>query len=200
MPTDEAYNILGIDPGTTTLGFALLQVKGTSIVRVHDVGHLSLDPKRSHFERLGDIHQFVLNQLFKHKPKELAIEAPFFGKNVQSMLKLGRAQGVVIATAMSQGMSVAEYAPREIKLALTGRGNSSKEQVAAMARSICGPIPEPLSADATDALGVAICHFFRLGNATQRPKAAGSLRQMGGSGKGKNQWSDFLKANPNRLK
>ena len=121
----------------------------------------------------------------EYKPDELAIEAPFFGKNVQSMLKLGRAQGVAIAAALSKNIPFTEYSPRKIKMSITGSGNSSKEQVAAMLVQILGIEKEQKFLDATDALGAALCHYY------QNKKTGAATKTFTG-------WKAFLAENPKR--
>lgn len=188
--------ILGIDPGTTVMGFAIIESQGKETPKLVEMGQLKLDKGRTHFERLLDIHRFILELIKTHAPEELAIEAPFFGKNVQSMLKLGRAQGVVIAAALSCSLPVFEYAPREVKQAITGRGGAAKEQLAAMLMHLMGELPTGLTEDATDALGVAVCHSFRHSGPIGMPKRAAN-KSMGGSKKGKG-WVQFLQQNPER--
>jgi len=188
--------ILGIDPGTTVMGFAVIDGRGKDSPNLVQMGHFKLDTRREHFERLLDIHRFILELIQSHGPAELAIEAPFFGKNVQSMLKLGRAQGVVIAAALSCSIPVFEYAPREVKQAITGRGGAAKGQLAAMLQHLMGELPQGLTEDATDALGVAVCHSFRHSGALGMPKRAEN-KSIGGSKKG-NAWAQFLQQNPER--
>jgi crossover junction endodeoxyribonuclease RuvC len=188
--------ILGIDPGTTIMGFAVIEGQGKGTPSLIQMGQFKLDTRREHFERLLDIHRFVLELIRTHGPAELAIEAPFFGKNVQSMLKLGRAQGVVIAAALSCSVPVFEYAPREVKQAITGRGAAAKGQLAAMLQHLLGELPQGLTEDATDALGVAVCHSFRHSGAIGLPKRTEN-KSLGGGKKG-NAWAQFLQQNPDR--
>ena len=157
--------ILGIDPGTTVMGFGVLLVEG---------------------QRLR------LLEADRHHPDELAIEAQFFGKNVQSMLKLGRAQGVAIAAALQRELAVTEYAPKRVKQSITGNGNATKEQVAAMLLSILGVKELPASTDATDAVAVAVCHHFG-GGGIPGHSAKGRAAKGGG-------WAGFVRANPGRIK
>jgi len=179
--------ILGIDPGTLVMGFAIIEISsgGVSLIMM-DV--LKLSPKRDAYEKLQIIHHKVVELLSEHSPHEFAIEAPFFGKNVQSMLKLGRAQGVAIAAAMQAGIPVTEYSPRKIKQSITGNGNSDKLQVLKMLQRILHFDENPKYYDATDALAVAVCHHFQ-GNAL-----------MDTSAKKLNGWKDFLVKNPQRVK
>jgi len=178
------------------MGFAVVDGRGQDKPNLVQMGHFKLDTRREHFERLLDIHRFILELIKSHDPGELAIEAPFFGKNVQSMLKLGRAQGVVIAAALSCSIPVFEYAPREVKQAITGRGGAAKGQLAAMLQHLMGALPEGLTQDATDALGVAVCHSFRhsaVGGWHGRKENQGLGRRKKGNG-----WEQFLQQNPER--
>lgn len=180
------YRILGVDPGTVALGFAVVEVRPRSR-RVVEIGVLRLAKMPDHAERLATIHRRLTQVIATHQPQFFAIESPFFGKNAQSMLKLGRAQGVCMAAAMGQGLPVTEYAPRKIKQSITGNGNASKEQVAAM---LANEFPLDTSRyleDATDALGVAMCHYYQTrGSIGGGPKFSG--------------WEGFVKANAERVK
>lgn len=180
------------------MGFAIIEARSNRPPIQIEIGQFKLNTKRQHFERLLDIHQFILNLIDTHNPNELAIEAPFFGKNVQSMLKLGRAQGVIIAAALSCKLPVYEYAPREVKQAITGRGGASKEQLAIMLKHIVGDLPLGLTEDATDALGVALCHAFRSARPTELPPKIKN-KAVGGKKKG-NAWENFVHQNPERLR
>lgn len=189
LPTERI--ILGIDPGTTVMGFGVLLEQGNSI-QLLEAGALRFPAGDDHTLKLRAIFNGTLAIVEKHHPDELAIEAQFFGKNVQSMLKLGRAQGVAIAAALYRGIGVTEYAPKRVKQSITGNGNASKEQVAAMLLSILRVPSLPSSTDATDALAVAVCHHFsRLG--VPRSSKSGSTRKGG-------DWSSFVRNNPDRLK
>ncbi len=181
-----SYRILGVDPGTNLLGFAIIQVDGKKISML-EMGVIRLSKFPRHEERLQRIFERLKQVIFTHKPREMAIEAPFYGKNAQSMLKLGRAQGVAIAAAMTSGVDVQEYAPRKIKQAITGNGNASKEQVAAMLENELKLDLSQQLLDATDALGVALCHYHQSRNAV-------------GTGKHYQGWEAFLKDNPGRQK
>ncbi|MDR0207397.1 MAG: crossover junction endodeoxyribonuclease RuvC [Bacteroidales bacterium] len=149
--------ILGIDPGTTVLGFALLEATSPH-GKLLDMGVFRLSKIKEHADKLKSIFEKTLEIIELFQPQVLAIEAPFYGKNPQSMLKLGRAQGVVIAAAMYKGLEVYEYSPRKIKQSITGNGNSSKEQVAAMLQSMNLIQDKKCPLDATDALAAAVCH------------------------------------------
>ncbi|MCL1849966.1 MAG: crossover junction endodeoxyribonuclease RuvC [Bacteroidetes bacterium] len=152
--------ILGIDPGTTILGFALLEASATKNSLI-EIGTFRLSKIKEHADKLKAIFEKTLQLIEHHQPQILAIEAPFYGKNPQSMLKLGRAQGVVIAAAMYKGLEVFEYSPRKIKQSITGNGNASKEQVAAMLQNMNLITENKHSFDATDALAVAVCHHLQ---------------------------------------
>ncbi len=178
--------IMGIDPGTNVMGYGLLGVKlGKPEVIV--MGVIQLSKFESHYLRLHRIFERVTGLAEQYLPDEVALEAPFFGKNVQSMLKLGRAQGVAMAAVLQRDIPVAEYAPRVIKMSVTGNGQASKEQVANMLKHLLKLRDEemPKLLDATDALAVALTHFYETG----KPQVA----------KGPKSWDDFLKKNPDRL-
>lgn len=177
--------ILGIDPGTVVMGFGIIRCCGPRIELV-DAGAVRFPSGDDHTLRLRAIFDATTALIERHLPDELAIEAQFFGKNVQSMLKLGRAQGVAIAAAIQRELAVVEYAPKRIKQSITGNGNATKEQVAAMLHGILGGVSLPGSTDATDALAVAVCHHFN----------NGTLRSQGTKGG----WSAFLRANPDRVR
>jgi crossover junction endodeoxyribonuclease RuvC len=181
--------ILGIDPGTVIMGYGIIRVQGRQIELVKmDV--LKLGAKKDMFERLRLIAETISELIREHAPHEVAIEAPFFGKNVQSMLKLGRAQGVAIAVSMQSGLPVAEYSPRKIKQSITGNGNADKEKVWMMLQQLM-PLKDPLKYfDASDALAVALCHHFSKG-ALPRTKTSKKKKDAG--------WSAYLKNNPERV-
>lgn len=182
----SAKIILGIDPGTLLMGYGVIRVFQGKIT-MQEMHALKLSGKKDNHERLHMIHEKVTALIRHHRPHEFAIEAPFFGKNVQSMLKLGRAQGVAIAAAMSAGIPVTEYSPRKVKQSVTGNGNADKEQVWKMLRQLLNIVEAPQYFDATDALAIAVCHHFQITGALQV------------KGKGMNGWEDFLKKNPHRL-
>lgn len=179
--------ILGIDPGTNVMGYGILGVKGRKPAMIA-LGVMELSKFESHYLRLARIYQRVLGLVEQFLPDELAIEAPFFGKNVQSMLKLGRAQGVAMAAALSRDVPITEYEPRKIKMAITGSGAASKEQVKEMLRRILAIPPENLNGklDATDALAAALCHFYE----SSHPAVPKSV----------NSWKEFIAKNPHRVK
>jgi len=177
--------ILGIDPGTTIMGFGLIKVenKNMSFIQMNE---LKLNKYNDHYVKLKLIFERTIELIDTYHPDEIAIEAPFFGKNVQSMLKLGRAQGVAMAAGLSREVPITEYLPKKIKMAITGNGNASKEQVAKMLQSMLkiGKLPKNL--DATDGLAAAVCHFYNSGKT-----------EIGKSYTG---WSAFVKQNPGKVK
>jgi crossover junction endodeoxyribonuclease RuvC len=179
-----ARRILGIDPGTNILGFAVIEVEGESI-RVLEIGVLHLKEHKEHHEKLREIFLEIQEIIERYLPSDLAIEAPFFGKNVQSMLKLGRAQGVAMAAGMTMGLQITEYSPKKVKQSVTGNGNAAKEQVASMLCTMLSLNPEKLAFDATDALSVAVCHHYQNGRAVSKATSS---------------WKSFIKENPGRVK
>ncbi|WP_240337933.1 crossover junction endodeoxyribonuclease RuvC [Gelidibacter japonicus] len=154
--------ILGIDPGTTIMGFGLIKVVGKNMLFLQ-LNELDLKKYDDHYLKLKLIFERTIELIDTHHPDEIAIEAPFFGKNVQSMLKLGRAQGVAMAAGLSREIPITEYSPKKIKMAITGNGNASKEQVAKMLQSLLGLKTLPKNLDATDGLAAAVCHFYNSG-------------------------------------
>ena len=178
--------ILGIDPGTLLMGYGIIEVNGND-VKMKIMQVLRLSPKKDNYQRLQLIHEKVDELIKKYKPNEFAIEAPFFGKNVQSMLKLGRAQGVAIAAAIQAGLPVAEYSPKKVKQSVTGNGNADKVQVWKMLRELLSLKEEPHSYDATDALAVAVCHHFQTNTV------------LANTGKGLKGWEAYIKNNPGRV-
>jgi crossover junction endodeoxyribonuclease RuvC len=187
-PTTQPTIILGVDPGTVVMGYAILKCTGSTLKMLHmDV--LKLSTKKDVYQRLEMIHDTINEVIKKHQPSVFAIEAPFFGKNVQSMLKLGRAQGVAIAVAMTHGLEVTEYSPKKVKQSITGNGNADKDQVWRMLQTILKLDEKPQYYDATDALAVALCHHYQLSS----PMAKLAGKKLKG-------WDAFLKANPSRVK
>ncbi|MFN8239154.1 MAG: crossover junction endodeoxyribonuclease RuvC [Bacteroidales bacterium] len=177
--------ILGIDPGTNVTGYGVIKVTGRKPHLV-TLGVIQLPRGEDHFLKLKEIFEKTISLIDTYHPDEFAIEAPFFGKNVQSMLKLGRAQGAAISAALSRSVPVFEYAPRKIKMSITGQGAASKEQVAAMLRSILGFKEEEVVLDATDGLAAALCHYYQ----AAKP----------GTEKSYTSWKDFMNKNPRRVK
>ena len=163
MKSTTAHTILGIDPGTTVMGFGVLRYQGISQAELVDLGCVQFKDCKTHYEKLRKVFDIICTLIERYQPDELAIESPFFGKNVQSMLKLGRAQGVAIAACMQAGLKVYEYSPLKIKMALTGNGGASKEQVADLVRRLLCISKEelPKKLDATDAVAAAYCHFLQ---------------------------------------
>ncbi len=184
-PVSPSYKILGVDPGTNILGYAVLEVDGKAL-KVLNFGVFHLEKYEDHHEKLKEIFLQLQEIIETYLPKQLAIEAPFYGKNVQSMLKLGRAQGVAMAAAMTMGLEIQEYAPKKIKQSITGNGNASKEQVAAMLESILKIKISSKHLDATDALGVAVTHYNQTGS------ILGGQKKHSG-------WSSFIKDNPGKV-
>jgi crossover junction endodeoxyribonuclease RuvC len=185
---NKPKRILGIDPGTNVLGFAVIDADREKI-QVVEMGVLTFAHiNDEHTDKLKYIFEQVQDLIRQHKPEEMAIEAPFFGKNVQSMLKLGRAQGVAIAAGMVNHLSITEYMPKKIKRAVTGNGNASKEQVAGMLENILHTKFSEKYFDATDALATALCHWYQ----SSTPGLAGT--------KSYSNWKGFLKDNPGRAK
>jgi crossover junction endodeoxyribonuclease RuvC len=178
--------ILGIDPGTLMMGFGIIEIRSSNVVLL-SMGVLKLSSKKDPHEKLQLIHKKVKELIDEFRPNDFAIEAPFFGKNVQSMLKLGRAQGVAIASAIQAGLRVTEYSPKKVKQSITGNGNADKEQVWKMLQSILIVEKEIKYYDASDALAVAVCHHFQNNNFSNS-----SSKKMNG-------WSDFVKKNPERI-
>lgn len=185
-PTDDKV-IMGIDPGTNIMGYAFIGVNGNR-ARLIAMGVIDLRKCKDMYMKLGEIFTRVQGLINSFLPDELAIEAPFFGKNVQSMLKLGRAQGVAIAAAISRQVPIHEYAPLKIKMAITGNGSASKEQVADMLRRMLNISNEdmPHFMDATDALGAAFCHFIQHGNPVSEKKFSS--------------WADYVNKNPGKVR
>ena len=177
--------ILGIDPGTTIMGFGLIKIVGKKM-EFMQLNELLLKKYDDHYLKLKLIFERTIELIDTYHPDEIAIEAPFFGKNVQSMLKLGRAQGVAMAAGLSREVPITEYAPKKIKMAITGNGNASKEQVAKMLQSMLGLKTIPKNLDAMDGLAAAVCHFYNEGRV-----------EVGKSYSG---WSAFVKQNGGRVK
>lgn len=182
--------IMGIDPGTSVMGYGVISVHGKEI-KLLTMGVVQLNKYKNHTMKLSKIYQRTTNLIEEYKPDELAIEAPFFGKNVQSMLKLGRAQGVSMAAAIAREVPVFEYAPKKIKKSVTGSGNASKEQVCAMLKTILKIDMQPRFLDASDGLAAALCHNYQSG-------IGGNISNLGG--RKSSSWKQFVKDNPGRSK
>lgn len=179
--------IIGIDPGTNVMGYGLLGVRGKTPVIIA-MGVITLSKMEDHYMKLNHIYQRVQGLVDNYLPDEMAIEAPFYGKNVQSMLKLGRAQGVAMAAALSRQVPITEYEPRKIKMAITGNGGASKEQVREMLVRILNIPRQQLlpQLDSTDALAAALCHFYE----SSRPQKSSSPKS----------WKEFIARNPDKVK
>lgn len=177
--------ILGIDPGTTIMGFGVIKVVGKQM-QFLQLNELKLSKYDDHYVRLKHIFERTIELIETFHPDEIAIEAPFFGKNVQSMLKLGRAQGVAMAAGLSRDIPITEYSPKKIKMAITGSGNASKEQVAKMLQSTLGLKELPKNLDSTDGLAAAVCHFYNSNKLD--------------TGKSYSGWAAFVKQNEGRVK
>ncbi len=183
MPTEKI--ILGIDPGTTIMGFGLIKIVGKEMELIQ-MDELILKKYKDHYTKLKLIFERTLHIVDTYHPDEIAIEAPFFGKNVQSMLKLGRAQGVAMAACLIREVPITEYSPKKIKMAITGNGNASKEQVAKMLQSTLKIKVLPKNLDATDGLAAAVCHFYNAGRVSTNKNYSG--------------WGAFVKQNESRVK
>ncbi|WP_262892073.1 crossover junction endodeoxyribonuclease RuvC [Flavobacterium bizetiae] len=177
--------ILGIDPGTTIMGFGLIKVINKKMEFLQ-LNELQLSKYDNHYQKLKIIFERTIELIETHNPDEIAIEAPFFGKNVQSMLKLGRAQGVAMAAGLSRDIPITEYEPKKIKMAITGNGNASKEQVAKMLQQLLGLKELPKNLDSTDGLAAAVCHFFNSGKIV--------------AGKSYTGWDAFVKQNEDKIR
>lgn len=177
--------ILGIDPGTTVMGFGLIKVINKNM-QFLQLNELNLKKYDDHYLKLKLIFERTVELIDTHHPDEIAIEAPFYGKNVQSMLKLGRAQGVAMAAGLSREVPITEYSPKKIKMAITGNGNASKDQVAKMLQNLLQMKELPKNLDATDGLAAAVCHFYNDGKISV--------------GKSYSGWASFVKQNENRIK
>lgn len=187
--------ILGIDPGTLIMGYGLISVYKNNISLV-EMGVLQLAKKQDHAERLEMIFKKMETLIKTHTPAAVAIEAPFFGKNVQSMLKLGRAQGVAIAAAMMNGLQATEYAPRKVKQSVTGKGNATKEQVWQMLQHTLKFEEGPKFMDATDAVAVALCHHYQCRIPVPKEKGPSRVSTV----KKRSSWESFIVLNPGRVK
>ena len=176
--------ILGIDPGTTIMGFGVIRIKGKSMEFVQ-LNELNLTKYSDHYLKVKLIFERTIELIDTYHPDAIAIEAPFFGKNVQSMLKLGRAQGVAMAAGLSREVPITEYLPKKIKMAITGNGNASKEQVAKMLQNMLGLKTLPKNLDATDGLAAAVCHFYN--------------QDKPGADKTYTGWSSFVNQNQDKI-
>jgi crossover junction endodeoxyribonuclease RuvC len=180
----EGKIILGIDPGTSIMGYGIIRGDKQK-PELLTLGVIELRKFKDHYVKIRRIFDRTIELIDQYHPDELAIEAPFYGKNVQSMLKLGRAQGAAISAALYRDMPIFEYAPKKIKMAITGQGNASKEQVAGMLKNLFTIEQLPKNLDATDGLAAALCHFYQ--------------KDIPDKGGGYNSWKDFLAKNPDRM-
>ena len=195
--------IMGIDPGTNRTGYGVIEVRGNA-VKYLILGDIELSKYNDPYTKLKYIFQRTSALIKEYAPDEVAYESPFFGENVQSMLKLGRAQGVAMAAALVNDIPVFEYAPRKIKQSITGQGAASKEQVAAMLKVILGIEYDIKRLDATDGLAVAMCNYFESNTLSKRFGDSATVKGLGGglmSSKrgGSKSWASFLDENPNRV-
>lgn len=197
MAALETKIIMGIDPGTNTTGYGILCVKGNSL-SCEVLGDIDLHKMNDPYQKLKYIFERVSALIDQYHPDEVALESPFFGENVQSMLKLGRAQGVAMAAALSKGIPVSEYAPRRIKQAITGQGAASKEQVATILQHLLHLDQLPKKLDATDGLAVAVCHFFQ--SSSLMAQEGCSRKKALGGGISSGTWEQFVSKNPDRIK
>ena len=181
----EEKIILGIDPGTTIMGFGLIKVKDKKMSLIL-MNELNLTKYKDHYLKLKLIFERTISLIESYNPDEIAIEAPFFGKNIQSMLKLGRAQGVAMAAGLTREIPIQEYSPKKIKMSITGNGNASKEQVAKMLQSLLKIEKLPKNLDATDGLAAAVCHFYNSQNSFGEKKYSG--------------WASFVKNNQQKIR
>ena len=193
---------MGIDPGTNYMGYGVLEVEGRT-VRSVVLGDIDLHRLADPYAKLRYIFERVGALIDEYRPREVALESPFFGENVQSMLKLGRAQGVAMAAALSRGLPVSEYAPMRIKQAITGRGSAAKEQVASIVCRILTVDRPPKRLDATDGMAVALCHYFTTGSPLNAALGEERVKGLGGGKKaaskgGSQSWEQFLKKHPDR--
>jgi len=176
--------ILGIDPGTTIMGYGVIEIVNKNL-RLINLGVIELKKYSDHYIKLKSIFERTLHLIDNYHPDELAIEAPFYGKNVQSMLKLGRAQGVAMAAGLYRSVPITEYAPKKIKLSITGNGSASKEQVAEFLKRILGIADFNVPLDATDGLAAAVCHYYQRDSISKDNSTKG--------------WADFIRKNPDRV-
>ncbi len=183
----NSFKILGVDPGTNITGYGLIQIEGKAC-RIIDIGYFDLRQQEDQQSKLKEIFLQLQEVIETYLPSHMAIEAPFFGKNVQSMLKLGRAQGVAMAAAMTMGIQITEYSPKKIKQAITGNGNASKEQVCAMLKQRMGLVLEDKYLDASDALAVAVCHWQQMND----PSTSNTSKKYNG-------WANYIKENTSRV-
>lgn len=200
MNNSEKYRIMGIDPGTNYMGYGVIEVEGRT-VRSVVMGDIDMHRMEDPYDKLRYIFERVGALIGQYEPREVALESPFFGANVQSMLKLGRAQGVAMAAALSRGRQVFEYAPTRIKQSITGQGSASKEQVADIVRHTLRIDYMPRRLDATDGMAVALCHYYASSSPIARAMGEERVKGLGGrkkAVKGSSSWEAFIRNNPER--
>ncbi len=201
---EDSFRIMGIDPGTNYMGYGVIEVHGRDVKCVV-LGVIDLHKIEDPYAKLKHIFDRIGALVKEYAPREVALESPFFGENVQSMLKLGRAQGVAMAAALSHEVDVFEYAPTRIKQSITGRGAASKEQLASMVTSILKLKDIPSGRlDATDGVAAALCHYFTLQNPLNGALDSDKVKGLGGGRKsssrgGSSSWEQFVKSNPHRV-
>ncbi len=203
MPLQDRFRIMGIDPGTNYMGYGVVEVVGRDVKCVV-LGTIDLHKIEDPYAKLKHIFDRVGAIIDEYRPREVALEAPFFGENVQSMLKLGRAQGVAMSAALSREVDVFEYAPTRIKQSITGRGAATKEQLADMVCAILKITDRPKHLDATDGIAAALCHHFTLLSPLNGSLSSDKAKGLGGGRKsqrrtGSSSWESFVKANPHRV-
>lgn len=199
---EQRYRIMGIDPGTNYMGYGILEVEGRTL-RAVVLGDIDLHKLTDPYAKLRHIFERVGGLIEAYDPREVALEAPFFGENVQSMLKLGRAQGVAMAAALSRDRQVFEYAPMRIKQAITGRGAATKEQVASIVCRTLSVDAPPRRLDSTDGIAVALCHYYTVSSPLQAALGEERVKGLGGGKKaaskgGSKSWERFLAEHPDR--
>ena len=203
MPAEEKFRIMGIDPGTNYMGYGIIEVTGRE-ARCVVLGVIDMHKIADPYAKLKYIFERVGALVDEYRPREMALESPFFGENVQSMLKLGRAQGVAMSAALSRDVDVFEYAPSRIKQSITGRGSATKEQLASMVSSILKITDMPSKLDATDGIAAALCHHFALLSPLNGSLSSDKVKGLGGGRKserrgGSTSWESFVKTNPHRV-
>ena len=199
----EIYRILGVDPGTNYTGYGVLEVDGRTL-RAVVMGEIDLHKIEDPYAKLRYIFDGISRLVKEYEPREVALESPFFGQNVQSMLKLGRAQGVAMAAALSHNVDVFEYAPSRIKQAVVGLGSASKEQIAGVVMRTLHIEKAPKKLDATDGMAVALCHYYSVSSPINQALGGVKVKGLGGDKKarkrGTQSWEQFLRENPDRVK
>ncbi len=200
MAEQTTYRIMGIDPGTNFMGYGIIEVEGRTLRSVV-MGDIDLHTMSDPYRKLRYIFARVAKLIDDYDPREVALESPFFGTNVQSMLKLGRAQGVAMAAALTRDKEVFEYAPSRVKQAIAGSGSASKEQVAAIVKRMLKLEYTPRRLDATDGMAVAMCHYFTSRTPINQAMGTARVKGLGGgkkAAKGSSSWEAFLRQNPER--